>query len=937
MGAEHCGQGVLPGVQSNSPVLWYKRNQNYVTSRQVYTSRRGVFITRKKSHRNSSQSFRKSGLLFNFFHCSKEARRQKANSESSSSEQVPRQETFQDGDTKNDNQCSKKRRLGGNPRSKRRIPSCSHSPQFQEVSEIQTSRGSLSIQSPPIRFGSGATGIYKNPSTDSGRGQVEGSICLPIFRRLAREGLDQNGGQLYGQIYHSITPGQRLDYKLGEITSESMSGYRIHRGQVPNRSKSGFSPSIKSAPHFDHYRSGKVSTAGYGKTVSEASGNPGGHNRSSKICQVISEASPALHVNVLEAKLQESRANDTSQSDVTRTSGMVGKSKKSVAWGPVTRIPGPDNSDIRCQPDRLGSSSGRFKCPGEMDSSSDIMAHKHARIGGSVQSLQTFPEFSQGQISDSEMRQCHYGDLHQSARGDKVSEPVYVDLEVSPVGPGSGCISESRSYPGQKELSSRQVESSVCESNRMGSEQSSSQANICPSGDPSNRPLCISGESAAACLLQQIRGQSGLQYRRLEYELGQYLGLCIPSNINYTPSVEEGERSQVQSDNDSSLLAKEILVCGSSGSGDRVPCQTSRCPRPAPAGGAVASGSSQSKFSGVEAERQRLRQEGFSEEVIHTLQSAIRPSTASQYGRKWAVFSSWCASRQVDPYKASIAQVLGFLQSLLNKGSQSLSGYRAAIGRYHEGINGLPISRHPRLTSFIAGAFKKNPPCRVLLPAWDLNVVLSVLQKPPFEPMASASIKACTLKTVFLVAITSARRCGEIQALGRKEGFLRTEAAGIRLRTVPSFLPKAATPQFLGQDVFVPSFCSRNKLLCPKRAVQYYLKATSDSGAETLFVAYGGKIKLQSVSKRTISGWIVSMIKWAYNKEGLGLPSVKAHSTRAMSTSWALYNKSSMDQVLKAADWRSTRTFAKHYGLDLWSKADGVFGKKVLKTASKSK
>ena len=35
-------------------------------------------------------------------------------------------------------------------------------------------------------------------------------------------------------------------------------------------------------------------------------------------------------------------------------------------------------------------------------------------------------------------------------------------------------------------------------------------------------------------------------------------------------------------------------------------------------------------------------------------------------------------------------------------------------------------------------------------------------------------------------------------------------------------------------------------------------------------------------------------------------------------------------EVMKAADWRTSQTFARHYGLDLWKQRAGQFGRAVL-------
>lgn len=45
--------------------------------------------------------------------------------------------------------------------------------------------------------------------------------------------------------------------------------------------------------------------------------------------------------------------------------------------------------------------------------------------------------------------------------------------------------------------------------------------------------------------------------------------------------------------------------------------------------------------------------------------------------------------------------------------------------------------------------------------------------------------------------------------------------------------------------------------------------------------------------------------------------SVKAHSTRAIGPSWALFNGASMYAILEAADWSRESTFTKFYLRDV--------------------
>ena len=50
---------------------------------------------------------------------------------------------------------------------------------------------------------------------------------------------------------------------------------------------------------------------------------------------------------------------------------------------------------------------------------------------------------------------------------------------------------------------------------------------------------------------------------------------------------------------------------------------------------------------------------------------------------------------------------------------------------------------------------KPIPP--VIVPSWDLSLVLKGLQEPPFEPLSEADLLWLSAKTAFLVAIASAK------------------------------------------------------------------------------------------------------------------------------------------------------------------------------------
>ncbi|XP_069802153.1 uncharacterized protein [Dendropsophus ebraccatus] len=94
---------------------------------------------------------------------------------------------------------------------------------------------------------------------------------------------------------------------------------------------------------------------------------------------------------------------------------------------------------------------------------------------------------------------------------------------------------------------------------------------------------------------------------------------------------------------------------------------------------------------------------------------------------------------------------------------------------------------------------------------------------------------------------------------------------------------------------------------------------------------FQGKNKGKKVSKSTIARWIKDSITEAYKAQDLPSPiNIRAHSTRAMSTSWAERASASLEQICRAATWSSPHTFSRHYRLLLQSREDLSFGRKVL-------
>lgn len=77
-------------------------------------------------------------------------------------------------------------------------------------------------------------------------------------------------------------------------------------------------------------------------------------------------------------------------------------------------------------------------------------------------------------------------------------------------------------------------------------------------------------------------------------------------------------------------------------------------------------------------------------------------------------------------------------------------------------------ARHSLVCLFFRGAVRLRPQRKPRCPKWDLPLVLNFLLEAGIESTRLISIGELSLKSAFLVAITSAKRVYEIAALGCK-------------------------------------------------------------------------------------------------------------------------------------------------------------------------
>ncbi len=422
--------------------------------------------------------------------------------------------------------------------------------------------------------------------------------------------------------------------------------------------------------------------------------------------------------------------------------------------------------------------------------------------------------------------------------------------------------------------------------------------------------------------------------------MAQCQSVCVSANKADSGSTMQSEGERRPSPSHSPILALPDLVLGANSplvSASLGDSDQARLTVPA-SGQDLASSAGALEVVGMAQTGPRAVIDGLPAEVQET--SARAPATRKLYSSKWGVFESWCLTRAIDPVNCPVGPVLEFLQERLTVGAAAttLRVYEAAIAARRE-LDEIPLGRHHMVSAFMRGARCLRPVRPTAVPSWDLSVVLEGLVTAPFEPLESASDRILTLKVVLLLALTSLKRVGDLQAFSVSETCMDFAPGLVKvtLRPRPGYIPKVLSTSFRSQVVTLHSFhpppfpSSEDEslhLLCPVRALKLYVDRSKVwRKSPQLLICFGAGHRGLATSKQRISHWVRDAISLAYEARNLPSPlSLRAHSTRGVASSQALFRGVPLEDICVAAGWFSPHTFVRFYNLDV----DTAPGSQVL-------
>ena len=297
---------------------------------------------------------------------------------------------------------------------------------------------------------------------------------------------------------------------------------------------------------------------------------------------------------------------------------------------------------------------------------------------------------------------------------------------------------------------------------------------------------------------------------------------------------------------------------------------------------------------------------------------ACCPSSQAGYQAKWSVYRKWCTSQGHSISRPSLSKIEDFLFWLRRSKHLSVSavqGYRSMLSAVFRSVL-LEISTSPVLHDLLRSFSGEAPVRSITPPSWDLLKILEYLKSPVLEPLPQASLRDLTRKTLFITALASAKRVGELQALSKTVSFSSSAAT---VFYVPEFVAKTESAVSPLPRTFTINSLSDfaaglpdEMLLCPVRALTEYVTRTSRfvDRPRRLFVS--SRTPSRSMSKNGIFYLLREVIVHS-GASSVDASAPRAHNIRSIATSSSFFKNWSLTSVIEAVSWRSNTVFTSFY------------------------
>ena len=811
----------------------------------------------------------------------------------------------------------------------------------QEVSQISYPGADLPVQSTAVRSVNGSHGIHYYSKGGETDGHSQWYKDPPVPRRLVGESHIPPGLSPAYTDPNKNVPTSRLAGECRKDGAETQADFQLRRLPIRPPVRSGSTDTGPVAKPSGKNTGSDLPTGLFGKGIYVPDRATDSHRKTSSSGQTTHEAHSMASQKQLENTGIPGKTDPSTQI-ATSSFAMVAGRKQCPHRPAITPYAACSANLYRRIKRRLGHSLKRVYCQRNLVTTGKQTACKLLGAKSSLSGSKRIPKTMHRQNGSDSNRQYYSSGLHQQRGRHEVGPTLCPTLENLDLVYRETSDSEGPTHSRPPKCGGRQtVQIGTDYSNRMVPPSRGFSSPVQQVAPASDRSLCYEIQQGAPVRItssgshghcsgctQFVMGRSGCIRLPTDSHIGQsggeVAGLPIPESDHYCPGV-----------------AQHDMVLGPSGNVQPDPIALASTTKPTDS--TFQSDPSQKpdklKSPCMAPRATAIKEQGFSEAVATRIEAPQRGSTRSVYEAKWAIFTKWCITNQVDFRAPPVKSVADFLMYLFEERKlqpSTIDGYRSAIAD-KLGNSTLNIGKDENLTHLLDSFHRDRPKGRRGIPSWNLSLVLHQLTKAPFEPIKEASLKHLTFKAVFLLALGSGKRRSEIHAWQSKNIRHQSDWSKVSLYPSPSFLSKNQLAKE-GPDsvapVVIPALAltldrslKSDRSLCLVKALRYYLDRTSDirQNKELVFVSFKKGFD-KDISPATISSWIKQTVILCYelsDQEAHTLHQVKAHDVRAFAASKAFQSGVSLEQILSACHWKSHNTFTQFYLKDVaWADSE---------------
>ena len=579
-------------------------------------------------------------------------------------ESLPQDRKIQNGNTGNHQNIPSARGVGNLSRLQGCLLPHTHTGTIQEISQISCPRSDIPIQGSSLWSVHSSHGVHCNSQGGETDGRSQGYKNPPVPRRLVGE------GQLPLNLLATHTkPGQNvsetsLASEYRKIRTGAKTSLQLRRLPVRPQVRPGQTHSGPVAKPSGQNKMPAASTGLSGPAVHVLDRPTNSHRKTGSLRPTAHETHTVASQKQLEST-GISRKDYPSPQVTAPTLAMVATGQECTPRPTLTPHKTCSANFYRRIKRRVGRSLKRAHCKGVLVSARKQTAYKLSRAESSPPSLKRVSGSLCRQNSSSGNRQYDSSCLHKQGSRHEIGPSVCSTMENldlvfletsnpnSPTHPRPSKCDSGQAIQAGSDHPDGVVPPSRSFSEIMQQMAPASSRSVCQEIQPQVTSVCVSSSGLPSCssgCTHSAMGGSGCICLPTDRHLGQSGGKVTGLPVQETHS----NRPRV---------AQHALVLGL---GDHVQSSSPQLTKSAQsADTALQSDPSQksdkSKPSSMAPRATVIKKQGFSEAVAARIEAPQRRSTRSVYEAKWAIFTKWCVTNQVDFRSPPIKSMADFL------------------------------------------------------------------------------------------------------------------------------------------------------------------------------------------------------------------------------------------------------------------------------------